>query len=108
MKYDCFTNHGGVILVIFTKKTYENKKGYLYIPVIWREEFNIHSGLEIGIDCYHDSILVIDKTLTREYKQIISSKGYLTIPYELRQKLSYDTFQIIIEQKDERIILAPK
>jgi bifunctional DNA-binding transcriptional regulator/antitoxin component of YhaV-PrlF toxin-antitoxin module len=95
-------------LVIFTKKTYENKKGYLYIPVIWREEFNIHSGLEVGIDCYQNSILVIDKTLTREYKQTISNKGYLTIPYELRKKLTCDIFQIIIEQKEERILLAPK
>lgn len=94
--------------MIYTKKTYDNKKGYLYIPVIWREEFNIHSGLEVGIDCYHDSILVIDKTLTREFKQIISNKGYLTIPFELRQKLICNSFQIIIEQKDERIILAPK
>jgi bifunctional DNA-binding transcriptional regulator/antitoxin component of YhaV-PrlF toxin-antitoxin module len=101
-------SHGGVILVIFTKKTYENKKGYLYIPVIWREEFNIHSGLEVGIDCYQNSILVIDKTLTREYKQIISNKGFLTIPHELRERLTCNTFQIIIEQKDERIILAPK
>ncbi|MGA4719801.1 hypothetical protein [Fictibacillus nanhaiensis] len=95
-------------MVIFTKKIYENKKGYLYIPVIWREEFNIHRGLEIGIDCFNDSILVIDKTLTREYKQMISNKGFLTIPYELRQRLTYDTFQIMIEQKDERIILTPK
>lgn len=103
-----FRNHGGVILVIYTNKVYENKKGYLYIPVIWREEFNIHNGLEIGIDCYHNSILVIDKSLKREFKQIISNKGYLTIPYALRQKLICNTFQIIIEQKDERIILAPK
>ncbi|MGA4722204.1 hypothetical protein [Fictibacillus nanhaiensis] len=94
-------------MVIYTKKTYDNKKGYLYIPVIWREEFNIYNGLEVGIDCFHDSILVIDKTLTREYKQMISNKGYLTVPYELRQKLTHDTFQIMIEQKDEKIILAP-
>jgi bifunctional DNA-binding transcriptional regulator/antitoxin component of YhaV-PrlF toxin-antitoxin module len=95
-------------MVIFTKKTYENEKGYFYIPVTWREEFKLHSGLKLGIDCYNESIVVIDKTSTREYKQVVTEKGYITIPFELRQKLAFKTFHILIEQRDEKIILAPK
>jgi bifunctional DNA-binding transcriptional regulator/antitoxin component of YhaV-PrlF toxin-antitoxin module len=95
-------------MVIFTEKTYENEKGYFYIPVTWREEFKLHSGTEVGIDCYNNSIIVIDKSTAREYKQIVTEKGNVTIPLELRQKLNNQTYHIIIEQKDERIILAPK
>jgi bifunctional DNA-binding transcriptional regulator/antitoxin component of YhaV-PrlF toxin-antitoxin module len=95
-------------VVIFTEKTYENEKGYFYIPVTWREEFKLHSGTEVGIDCYNNTLIVIDKAVTREFKQIVTEKGKLTIPLELRQKLKDQTYHIIIEQKDERIILAPK
>ncbi|MFC0235483.1 hypothetical protein [Fictibacillus phosphorivorans] len=95
-------------MVIVTEKTYENEKGYFYIPIAWREEFNLHGGEEVGIDCYHNHIVVIDKTVSREYKQKVTEKGKLTIPLELRQKLIDQTYHVIIEQREERIILAPK
>jgi bifunctional DNA-binding transcriptional regulator/antitoxin component of YhaV-PrlF toxin-antitoxin module len=95
-------------MVIFTEKTYENEKGYFYIPVTWREEFDLHCGAEVGIDCYNNAVIIIDKTISREYKQIVSAKGKLTIPQDLRQRLIDQTYHIIIEQRDERIILAPK
>ncbi|WP_226535513.1 AbrB/MazE/SpoVT family DNA-binding domain-containing protein [Fictibacillus halophilus] len=95
-------------MVIFTEKTYENEKGYFYIPVTWREEFKLYSGAEVGIDCYNNSIIVIDKAGTREFKQIVTEKGNITIPLELRKKLINQSYHIIIEQRDERIILAPK
>lgn len=93
-------------LVIFTGKTYKNDKGYLYIPVTWREEFNLRSGKVVGID-YKNDCLVIDSKPSREYKQKIDSKGNLTIPLDLREKLHSNNFHIIIEQLEERIILAP-
>ncbi|MDR7074228.1 hypothetical protein [Fictibacillus barbaricus] len=95
-------------MVIFTEKTYKNEKGYFYIPVTWREEFKLYNGVEVGIDCFNDSVIVIDRAPAREYKQFVSAKGKLTIPLELRQRLNNQSYHIIIEQRDERIILAPK
>lgn len=93
-------------LVIFTGKTYENEKGYFYIPVTWREEFNLQSGKVMGID-YKNNFLIINTKPSREYKQKINSKGYLTIPLNLREKLHSNKFYIIVEQREEKIILAP-
>jgi bifunctional DNA-binding transcriptional regulator/antitoxin component of YhaV-PrlF toxin-antitoxin module len=94
-------------MVIFTGKTYENEKGYLYIPVTWREEFDLQSGEGVGID-YKNNFLVIDKETSREYCQTVSARGNLTIPLELRDKLNNETFYILIEQQKKKIILAPK
>jgi bifunctional DNA-binding transcriptional regulator/antitoxin component of YhaV-PrlF toxin-antitoxin module len=57
-------------------KHYDNNKGYIYIPISWREEFQLSNGAEVGIDL-EDGILSIDKNLTREYIQKITSKGKL-------------------------------
>jgi bifunctional DNA-binding transcriptional regulator/antitoxin component of YhaV-PrlF toxin-antitoxin module len=93
-------------LVIFTGKTYENERGYFYIPVTWREEFNLYCGIGVGID-YKNNFLVIDRGTSREYTQKISAKGKLTIPLELREKIHSNKFYILIEQCEEKIILAP-
>jgi bifunctional DNA-binding transcriptional regulator/antitoxin component of YhaV-PrlF toxin-antitoxin module len=87
-------------------KLYDNNKGYIYIPISWREEFQLSNGAEVGIDL-EDGIITIDKNLTREYIQKITSKGKLTIPYDLRQKLSYQTYNIYIIHSVERVILVP-
>lgn len=94
-------------LVIFTEKIYDNQKGYFYIPIIWREEFQFYIGREIGIDCYNN-LIIIDGIKSRSYTQCVSSKGKITIPIELRKQLSYSTFHIIIIQHEEKILLVPK
>jgi bifunctional DNA-binding transcriptional regulator/antitoxin component of YhaV-PrlF toxin-antitoxin module len=93
-------------LIFFTEKIYDNEKGYMYIPAVWRAEFHLHTGTEVGID-YNNDFLVIDKETSREYTQKISSKGNLTIPLKLREKIHNDKFYILIEQRQEKIILAP-
>jgi bifunctional DNA-binding transcriptional regulator/antitoxin component of YhaV-PrlF toxin-antitoxin module len=93
-------------LVILMEKMYENEKGYFYIPVVWREEFNLQEGQEVGIDLLND-VIMIDKTNTREFNQIIVGKGKLTIPIELREKLKNKFYNIFILQRDKKIILTP-
>jgi bifunctional DNA-binding transcriptional regulator/antitoxin component of YhaV-PrlF toxin-antitoxin module len=95
------------MMVIFTEKIYNNQKGYFYIPVIWRDEFNLHSGSEVGIDIVNNNI-IIDRIRSRTFTQKVSAKGKLTIPYELRKHLSNKTYDIIIMQKEEKILLTPK
>lgn len=85
---------------------YENEKGYFYIPIVWREEFNLQEGIEVGIDLLNGA-LIIDKTKTREFNQKIVRKGKLTIPCEIRGKLKSRKYNIFILQRDEKIILTP-
>jgi bifunctional DNA-binding transcriptional regulator/antitoxin component of YhaV-PrlF toxin-antitoxin module len=92
---------------LLMEKTYDNEKGYFYIPIAWREEFNLQDGIEVGID-FLNGIIVIDKTLTREYSQNVSARGKLTIPLEIRQLLHTDIYNIYVIQKDRKIILSPK
>jgi bifunctional DNA-binding transcriptional regulator/antitoxin component of YhaV-PrlF toxin-antitoxin module len=94
-------------MVILTEKVYDNEKGYFYIPVVWREEFDLRNGIEVGIDYYND-VIIIDKLKSREFTQRISAKGRLTIPHELRQQLDNETYKIYIIQTDEKIILTPE
>ncbi|MBY6037588.1 hypothetical protein KUV80_13035 [Fictibacillus nanhaiensis] len=94
-------------MVIFTDKTYNNQRGYFYIPVTWREEFNLHKGKEVGIDVDND-IIIIDRQQSREFTRTVSAKGKLTIPLELRKHLLNKTYDIIIMQKEEKIMLSPK
>jgi bifunctional DNA-binding transcriptional regulator/antitoxin component of YhaV-PrlF toxin-antitoxin module len=94
-------------MVLLMEKTYDNEKGYFYIPIAWREEFNLQEGIEVGID-YLNGIIVIDKTLTREFSQNVSSRGKLTIPLKVRQFLHTDIYNIYVIQKDQKIILSPK
>jgi bifunctional DNA-binding transcriptional regulator/antitoxin component of YhaV-PrlF toxin-antitoxin module len=93
-------------MVISTEKTYNNDRGYFYIPVVWREEFNLHRGMEVGID-YYNEVVIIDKSKSREFTQTVSAKGKLTIPLELREQLHNETYNIYIIQRDEKIILTP-
>jgi bifunctional DNA-binding transcriptional regulator/antitoxin component of YhaV-PrlF toxin-antitoxin module len=94
-------------MVLLMEKTYDNEKGHFYIPVVWREEFNLQDGIEVGID-FINGIIVIDKMLTREYSQKVSARGKLTIPLEVRQLLQTNNYNIYVIQKDKKIILSPK
>lgn len=94
-------------MVLLMEKTYDNAKGYFYIPIAWREEFNLTEGIEVGID-FINGIVVIDKTLTREFSRNVCAKGKLTIPLEVRQLLHTNKYNIYIIQKDKKIILSPK
>jgi bifunctional DNA-binding transcriptional regulator/antitoxin component of YhaV-PrlF toxin-antitoxin module len=94
-------------MVLLMEKTYDNEKGYFYIPIAWREEFNLQEGIEVGID-FINGIVLIDKTLTREFSRNISAKGKLTIPLEIRQLLHTNKYNIYIIQKENKIILSPK
>jgi bifunctional DNA-binding transcriptional regulator/antitoxin component of YhaV-PrlF toxin-antitoxin module len=94
-------------MVLLMEKTYDNEKGYFYIPIAWREEFNLQEGIEVGID-FINGIVLIDKTLTREFSRNISAKGKLTIPLEVRQLLHANKYNIYIIQKESKIILSPK
>jgi bifunctional DNA-binding transcriptional regulator/antitoxin component of YhaV-PrlF toxin-antitoxin module len=94
-------------MVLLMEKTYDNEKGHFYIPVAWREELNLQEGIEVGID-FINGIILIDKTLTREYSQKVSAKGKLTIPLEIRQFLHTNLYKIYVIQNDEKIILSPK
>lgn len=86
------------------EKYYDNDRGYLYIPVSWREEFNITRDTIVGIDCEND-VIIIDKNVEREYTQRLSKKGVLTIPLNLRQKLSHKIYNIYIVHAEEKVIL---
>jgi bifunctional DNA-binding transcriptional regulator/antitoxin component of YhaV-PrlF toxin-antitoxin module len=92
---------------LLMEKKYDNEKGYFYIPIAWREEFDLQDGIEVGID-FLNGIIVIDKTLTRQYSQNVSARGKLTIPLEIRQLLHTDIYNIYVIQKDRKIILSPK
>jgi bifunctional DNA-binding transcriptional regulator/antitoxin component of YhaV-PrlF toxin-antitoxin module len=94
-------------MVLLMEKTYDNEKGHFYIPIAWREEFDLQEGIEVGID-FINGIILIDKTLTREYSQKVSAKGKLTIPLEIRQLLHTNLYKIYVIQNDEKIILSPK
>lgn len=85
-------------------KYYDNEKGYIYIPIRWREEFDISNGSMVGIDC-EDEVVIIDKDTTREFIQKISKRGALTIPLELRQKLKHKRYSIYIVHAEEKVIL---
>ncbi|MBN3555623.1 hypothetical protein JYA63_15200 [Fictibacillus nanhaiensis] len=86
-------------------KYYDNDRGYIYIPIRWREEFAISNGSIVGIDC-EDDVIIIDKNMTREFTQKISKRGALTIPLELRQKLKHKIYSIYIVHAEEKVILA--
>jgi bifunctional DNA-binding transcriptional regulator/antitoxin component of YhaV-PrlF toxin-antitoxin module len=94
-------------MVLLMEKTYDNEKGYFYIPIAWREEFNLQEGIEVGID-FINGIVVIDKILTREFSRNVSAKGKLTIPLEVIQLLHTNKYNIYVIQKDNKIILSPK
>jgi hypothetical protein len=82
------------------------KKEVIFIFLLLREEFNLPCGIRVGID-YKNNILVIDRETSREYTQKFSAKGNLTIPLDLREKIHSNKFYILIEQCEEKIILAP-
>ncbi len=85
-------------------KYYDNDKGYIYIPIRWREEFGISNGSTVGIEFVDDTI-IIDKDITRKFTQKVSSRGALTIPLELRQKLKHKIYNIYIVHPEEKVIL---
>ncbi|MET3727052.1 bifunctional DNA-binding transcriptional regulator/antitoxin component of YhaV-PrlF toxin-antitoxin module [Fictibacillus halophilus] len=91
---------------VLLKKCYDNKKGYFYIPVVWSEEFQFEVGGKVSLGIEDDKI-VIDKHTNRRYTQLIGVRGRITIPVEIREVLKDQTYQMLVKQDTEQIILIP-
>ncbi|MED1866037.1 hypothetical protein P4V41_21530 [Fictibacillus nanhaiensis] len=92
--------------MLLTKKKYNNKIGNLTIPFVWREEFKMDCGVALGIDLI-GNIVIIDKREDREYTRVVTDKGKITIPIELRQELGSKLYNVFVIQTDEKILLTP-
>ncbi|ANC77425.1 hypothetical protein ABE65_011675 [Fictibacillus phosphorivorans] len=61
-------------MAILLKRCYYKKKGYFYIPVVWREEFQFEVGETVSLDIESDKI-IIDKKGDRRFTQVVGVKG---------------------------------
>jgi bifunctional DNA-binding transcriptional regulator/antitoxin component of YhaV-PrlF toxin-antitoxin module len=94
------------MMSVLLKKGYDNKKGYFYIPVVWREEFQFEVGGKVSLDVEDDKI-IIDKHTNRRFTQLVGVRGRITIPIEVREVLKNQIFQMLDRQDTEQLILIP-
>jgi bifunctional DNA-binding transcriptional regulator/antitoxin component of YhaV-PrlF toxin-antitoxin module len=94
-------------MVIKLNKKYNNVKGVFYVPVAWREEFQIEVGDSLGIELVANELIIYKSGGNKVHKQKIYEKGRLTRPKVIRDKLQHQLYNIYILQKDKKILLSP-
>ncbi|PMC36341.1 hypothetical protein CJ195_16190 [Bacillus sp. UMB0899] len=85
------------------------KSGQIYIPKWMRSEIDFKAGEFIYIIFDGENmILSKKKELTNENQCILSQKGTLHIPIEIRRMCKFDeecTFKALIDKKENELIL---
>ncbi|MCM3597944.1 AbrB/MazE/SpoVT family DNA-binding domain-containing protein [Metabacillus idriensis] len=96
----------------FIKEVKLRKNGQILIPSEVRNEFNLKIGNIVKILSEDNSIILTkDKDLKLENESVISQRGSVSIPIEIRKikKLSENMiFQMGVDKDRKRIYLVPK
>ncbi|PGT80903.1 AbrB/MazE/SpoVT family DNA-binding domain-containing protein [Bacillus sp. AFS040349] len=85
------------------------KSGQIYIPTWMRREINFRVGDLINIIFDGKKMILSTKEeITKENQCILSQKGTLHIPIEIRRMCKFDkecTFKALIDKKENELIL---
>ncbi|WP_191567672.1 AbrB/MazE/SpoVT family DNA-binding domain-containing protein [Metabacillus idriensis] len=99
-------------MLSYIKEVKLRKNGQINIPSEVRNEFNLKIGNIVKILSEDNSIILTkDKNLKLENESVISQRGSVSIPIEIRKikKLSDNMiFQMGVDKDRKRIYLVPK